>query len=83
MDKDKLYFQDEPSTELADKLKEFGEMIKERYDEPIFGEFILTQALNYKTGIFQQQWKEFNQFMEEIDEEEIFDNIDFDNIKIQ
>ena len=70
MKKEELYFQPTPSTEVADMLYELGQKIKKEYDEPILGEFIITQAINYRTGTFQSQWEDFQEFMQAVQEQE-------------
>lgn len=86
---EELIFQDTPDFKLADELYELGQKAKKEYGEPVFGEFLITQSLLYRTGRFQNEYIRILDLMDDMEgqtEEQALDDlmkqIPFDKDKI-
>jgi hypothetical protein len=75
---DLIFFQPRPNFDLADALYDLGQRAKKEFGEPVFGEWMITQAMMYRTGRFQAQYQNMMEVLlqqEKEMEDEMLDDI--------
>lgn len=69
-------FQETPNTDLANALYELGQKAIKEFEEPLFGEFLITQSYLYRSGRFQEEYENVISGLEEMERQEEEEGLD-------